>query len=195
MKIMSRDFSKAEKALIIILILVLLGLAYYYFGDRTVRDAIASAQSEESMLQTEIDTVEQRLLYLQSKQNAMDQLEEEGNLTWMNSYNNSKAEVAFLNDILADTTNYAISFSDVTRNGDQIRRRFTLQYTTKNYKEAQEIMEKLCNAENRCIVGDVKCTIDSDGKVTMNQSATFYETMVGGTPDAALPKDSAEANN
>lgn len=195
MKIMSREFSKAEKALIIVLIVVLLGLAYYYFVDRTIRDSIASAQSEEQMLQTEIDALEQRLMYLQSKQNSMDKLQEEGNLSWMNSYNNSKAEVAFLNDILADTINYAVSFSDVTRNGDQIRRRFTLQYTTKNYKQAQEIMEKLCNSENRCLVGDVRCSIDAEGKVTMNQSATFYETMVGGTPDAALPKDSAEANS
>jgi len=194
MKIMSRDFSKTEKALIIILIIVLVGLAYYYFVDRTVRDSIASAKSEEEMLQTEIDAVEQRLLYLQNKQNSMDQLEADGNLSWMNSYNNSKAEVAFLNDILGNTANYAISFSDVTRTGDQIRRMFTLQYTTKNYKEAQDIMEKLCNGENRCLVGDVRCTVNADGEVTMNQSATFYETMVGGTVDAALPKDSAAVN-
>ena len=109
----------------------------------------------------------------------------------MGSYNNSKAEVAFLNDILAQTENYSISFSDVTRNGEQIRRYFVLQYQTKNYAAAEEITRKLCEGEYRCLVGDVKCNVSTDGKVTINESATFYETMAGGTPDAGLPENNA----
>ncbi len=194
MKIMSRDFTRAEKFLILVLVLVLLGLAYYYFVDRQVRDAIASAESEAEMLQSQIDTTEERLVYLRSIQQKMDKLEEEGNLVWMPSYNNSKAEVAFLNDLLEETLNYSVSFSNVSRVGDQIRRSFTLQYTTEDFEEAIDLMYELCNGENRCIVSDVRCSISTDETTTINQSATFFETMVGGTPDSALPGGSAAVN-
>ena len=128
-------------------------------------------------------------------QQYMDALADADNMTWMGSYNNSREEVAFLDAILSSTLNYTVSFANVTRNGDQIRRSFTLQYTTPDYESAADIIEKLCTGRNRCLVGDVKCAINKDGHVTVNQSATFYETMVGGTPDAALPADSAAANS
>ena len=194
MKIMSRDFTTKEKVLMVILALILVGLAYYYFVDQTVRSTITAADAECQQFQTELDAVQMKIAHLQSLQNAMDELEASGNLTWMGSYNNGKAEVAFLNDILADTLKYSVTFSNVTRNGNQIRRNFTLQYQTLDYLSAQNIMDRLNQGENRCVLGDVKCTMDADGRVTINQNATFFETMVGGTPDAGLPVDSATAN-
>lgn len=194
MKIMSRDFTTKEKALIVVLALILLALVYYYFVDQNVRTSIANSQSEEQSLQMQLDVVEARILHLKGLQTKMDELEASGQLTYMGSYNHSKAEVAFLNDILAGTLQYSIDFANVTRSGDQIRRSFTLQYTTANYAEAQAIMKKLCNGNDRCLVGDVNCTNNDDGTVTMKQSATFYETMVGGTPDAGLPRDTAAVN-
>ena len=194
MKIMSRDFTRTEKVLIVVLILILLVLAYYQFVDKDVRQSIVNAESEAEMLQVELDAAEKRLVELRSTQAALDKLEAEGKLSWMPSYNGSKAEVAFLNEILADTLQYSITFSGVTRNGAQIRRDFTLQYQTVDYAAAQEIMDRLCAGKNRCLVGDVKSRIAPEGTVTINASATFYETMVGGTPDAGLPEDGATAN-
>ena len=194
MKIMSRDFTLAEKALLLILALILLGLGYYYFVDIPVRDAIKSSEAEADMLQTELDSVQQRVMYLQGIQKNLDELEKVDNLAWMGSYNNSKAEVQFLNDVLADTMKYTINFAEVTRNGDQIRRNFTLQFQTRDYAAAQDIMTRLLQGENRCLVGDMKCTVDKDGVVVVNALATFYETMVGGVADAGLPADSARVN-
>ena len=195
MKILSRDFTNREKILIAILALVLLALVYYQFVDKTVRATVANSESEAQMLQTELDAAQAKLMRLQAIQSDMDALKAGGQLSWMGSYNNSKQEVAFLNDILAGTLQYSISFADVTRSGNQIRRSFTLEYQTADYASAQDIMARLCASENRCLVGDVNCTLDSEGIVTMRQSATFYETMVGGTPDAGLPQDTAAANN
>ena len=194
MKIMSRDFTLSEKIMLLILALILLGLVYYWFVDQTVRSSITASNIEAESIQTQMDAVEKRILYLQSLQNSMDELEDAGNLSWMGSYNNSKAEVAFLNDILADTQEYSISFAAVTRSGDQIRRNFTLKFQTRNYKAAQDIIVRLCSGTDRCLVGDIKCSIAKDRKVTTSASATFFETMVGGTPDAGLPADSASVN-
>lgn len=194
MKFLSRSFTRSEKLLLIVLCIILLGLVYYKFVDQPVRESITNSESECAALQQELDTLEQRAAQLRGVQKNMDALEGMGNLSWMGSYNNNKAEVDYLNDILSGTLNYTINFSNVTRKGDQIRRNFTLKYDTEDYDDAREITERLCNGENRCIVGDVQCTINKDGIVTISESATFFETMVGGTPDAGLPSDSASRN-
>ena len=128
---------------------------------------------------------------------SMDELEDAGNLSWMGSYNNSKAEVAFLNDILADTLQYSISFADVTRSGDQIRRNFTLQFRTADYAAMRKVIDGLLTSPYRCLVGDIQCSMgqerDGAGYVSANVTATFFETMEGGTPDAGLPEDRGTA--
>ena len=193
MKYMSRDFTLAEKILLVVLGLVLVGLVYYRFVDQPVREAIASSEADTEMYQMQIDALQGRLAKLSGIRDKLDELETNarGRLSYMASYNNSKQEIDFLNMILADTLQYSISFSDVTRRGDQIRRDFTLQYQIQGYDAAQDIMLKLCNGELRCMVGDIRCTIAQDGIVTINETATFYETMAGGVPDAGLPVDSA----
>lgn len=192
---MSRNFSTTEKILIGVLVAILVGLFYYYFVDQRVRSTIEASEAEYNELSSELEVMEGRLNYLQSVQASMDDMEAGGMLSYMGSYNNSKAEVTFLNDILSDTLQYTVSFSNVTRSGDQVRRSFTLQYTTASYKAARDIMIRLLEGKNRCLVGDVRCTISTNGTVSMTQSATFYETMVGGVPDAGLPANSATANS
>ena len=192
---MSRDFTRTEKILIVVLALIPVGLAYYQFVDRPVRASIANAQSEADMLQTELTAAQARLAAAQNIKNSMDELEASGQMSWMGSYNNSKAEVAFLNSILADTLQYSVSFANVTRAGDQIRRSFTLEYRTASYASAHEIMARLCQSHDRCLISDASCSMENDGTVVVRQAATFYETMVGGVPDAGLPADSAAANS
>jgi Tfp pilus assembly protein PilN len=194
-KILSRDFTRTEKILIAVLALILLGLFYYQFVEKTVRQSIANAQSDAQMLQTELDAAQARLMAANNIKNSMDALEASGQKSWMGSYNNSRAEVAFLNTILADTLQYSVTFSNVTRAGNQIRRSFTLEYRTGSYASAHEIMARLSQSHDRCLVSDASCSMENDGTVVVRQAATFYETMVGGVPDAGLPADSAAANS
>ena len=194
MKVMSRDFTRTEKILLLLLAVILVGLVYYRFVYVLVNDSVRSSNSEAEALQTEISAAEGRLTHLKSLQSEMDTMEEEGSMSYMPSYNNSKAEIAFLNDVLASTEKYSVSFAEVTRSGDQIRRSFSLQYVTTSYKDAQTILKSLCESRDRCLVGDIKCSITESGTTTVNAAATFYETMVGGTADAGLPADSAAVN-
>lgn len=195
MKIMSRDFTRVEKLLIIFLALILVGLAYYQFVDVPVRQAITNANAEAQSLQTELDAAQAKLAAAKKLQDDMDALEASGQKSWMSSYNNSKAEIAFLNSILADALQYSVSFANVTRSGNQIRRSFTLQYRTRDYDAAHEIMARLSQSHDRCLVSAASCALGRDGAVAVTQSATFYETMVGGTPDAGLPADNAKVNS
>lgn len=191
MKIMSRSFSRGEKILLVILAIILIGLVYYWFVDQPVRQTIANAQAESAQLEAELQGVQLEVIRLQQMQNELDEIEGAGTASWMGSYNNSEEELRLLNDVLADTIEYDIRFSNVTRNGDQVRRNFTIQFKTADYVAAKNIIEQLERGDLRCIIGDIRCTVNKDGVVTVSATATFYETMVGGTPDAGLPADTA----
>lgn len=197
MKILSRDFTLKEKILLLILSLALIGLAYYQFIDQPVRNDLVTAQSEKEYLQIELNAVQAQLVQLKKMEQELENLSGDNSLGVMGSYNNSKAEIALLNDILGDTQQYSISFSDVTRNGDLIRRNFSLQFTASSYEEATRILTRLSRSECRCRLGNVYCTSEDGnvmkGPVSVSATATFYETMVGGKADAGLPKDQAAA--
>ena len=187
MRFMSRQFTLAEKAFLLFLILLLLGLFYFKMVDEPVRTAITSYEADEQMTQTQIDIIQTKILQLKNIKNTMANLEQEDRLSFMASYNNSKSEIAFLNDVLQKAQEYTITFENISRYGNQIRRNFTLQYVTGDYASAETIVRQLSTGEFRCLVKDIRCSIAQNGQTTISQTATFYETMVGGTADAGLP--------
>lgn len=203
MKVLSRDFTRKEKILIALLLLVLVGLAYYQFLDQPVRESIANAQAEQASLQTELDGLNAKIAVLEVMQREIDDLQAAGFVSIMPSYNSRDTEFSLLNDVLANTTQYSISFSDVSRDGDQIRRNFSLQFTVHNYAEMESILEQLTGSGYRCLLGDIRCSIgtvrrdnlsEPEDVISISATATFFETMVGGTPDPGLPADKAAAS-
>ena len=198
MKVLSRDFTLKEKLLLLLLSLLLVGLAYYQFVDRPVREALDIAHAEAESLTVELQAVEAKLMRMRRMRSEMDDVTAGGTASEMGSYNNSKAEIAILNDILQDALEYTITFANVTRDGDQIRRNFTLQLTTDNYETMEHIVSTINASHYRCLIGDLRCTATRDrdvldGNITASGTATFFETMVGGTPDAGLPQSQPAA--
>ena len=194
MKIWSRDFTRREKVTLFGLLILLIAILYFQCVDRPVRTSINAARAEAQEIETEMSIVAAKVRQLTKMQNELDDVKGSGVLSRMESYNNSSAEISFLYDILAETQQYNIEFSDITRNGDQIRRNFSLRFRTKDYDAMRSVITRLCASEYRCLVDEIRCqrTINErESYVTANVTATFYETMVGGKPDAGLPKDSA----
>ena len=200
MKVFSRGFTKREKVLIVILVCILIALAYFWLVDSPVRNGIAEAKSDEEAAQTELTAVNAKIEGLSRMQAELDSLGKSGRGGYMASYNNAKAEISALNDILSETDEYVIAFADLTRDGDQVRRAFTIQFTTTGYKAAKNTIINLENSEYRCRIGDLSCVVDDStdseadlknwkGKITVSATATFYETMVGGVEDEGLPVD------
>lgn len=192
MKVLSRDFTLKEKILLLVLSLILVGLAYYQFVDQPVRTELEAARTEADSLTVELKAVEAKLERMRRMRSELEDVTAGGTATEMGSYNNSKQEIASLNDILDQTLQYSITFANVTRSGDQIRRNFTLQFTTDTYEEMEKVISELSQNHHRCLIGDLRCTAARDqnlmnGNITVNATATFFETMVGGTPDAGLP--------
>ena len=191
MKIMSRSFSRGEKILILVLAIVLISLIYYWFVDQPVREAITNSNAESAQLQTELDIVLAETARMNRLQAELEDIQSTS-VSWMGSYNSSEAELRELNNVLTNSIQYTINFSNVTRSGDLIRRNFSLQFQTRDYPSASAIIKALEQGEYRCQIGDAHCTVASNGVVTIIAAATFFETMVGGTPDAGLPQSTTD---
>ena len=198
MKKLNREFTSREKLLILLLCLILVGLAYYQFVDQPVRTALNNAHAERDSLTTELVAVNAKLAVMRRMRDEMEDITAGGTISEMKSYNNSKPEIALLNDILRGTPDYTISFADVTRDGDQIRRNFTMTFTADSYARIQRIVKQLSESPYRCLVGDLKIGVGrngtmKEGPISVNATATFFETMVGGTADAGLPESKSAA--
>ena len=190
MKILSRDFTKTEKLLILFLVLLLLGLSYYRYIYVPIEETISNARAERDALSAELTTQQAALARIKKMREEMDETDIAKDR--MASYNNFDAEVQLLNEILMRSRQYTINFDRLTRNGDQIRRSFRLQFTTYSFADAKEILLALTNGEFRCLLGDMSFSATEEretGRLLYSASvtATFYETMVGGVADAGLP--------
>lgn len=199
MKIITREFTQRERALLLVLSVLLLVLVYYLLVEAPVTSGIAAAKIEEETLKQQVAIVNARLEDIGKMEQELEEAEAQGKLlSRMPSYSGEKKEVDFLHEILAGTLDYYIGFDNLTREGDQVRRNFSLQYKCSDYQAAEEVMRRLEQSRIRCLIGDVAITPAGDfsdivhqGPVQVNCTATFYETMQGGTPDRKLPEDTA----
>ncbi len=199
MKVLSRDFSKKEKILILFLIIVLIALGYYQFIHKKVVSDIEKADTEYEALRTELTAVNAKVAALTKMQNEIDSISSGGTVSIMPSYNNSKAVNQLLNDVLRVTDDYSLTFANVTKNGDQIRRSVSIQFTARDYTTVQNVLAQLTESQYRCIVMDISCSSGTARTrniqydvVNVKATVVFFETMVGGTPDAGLPVEKAQ---
>lgn len=191
----NREFTLKEKILLIILTGILLGVAYYYLVDVPVRAELERCANEKANLEIDLGLVNRKLQTLRDMKEELEAIEASGDVSMMSSYNGSKEEIRLLNDVLSQTKDYSISFASVSRNGDQIRRNFSLQFVAEDYNTMSNILAGLAKSPYRCLVADVQCSRNNRyyaydyTDYTVSLTATFFETMVGGEPDAGLPAD------
>ena len=100
MKIMSRDFTTREKIMLLVLTLILLAAGYYAVIDQPIRTAINEAKSQQDELNTELMLLQTKAASLSRMQSELDSIEQSGSLGKMGNYNNSKAELDELNQLL-----------------------------------------------------------------------------------------------
>ena len=194
MKVLSRDFTTKEKILLVILAVILVGLTYYQFFDKPVREATEKAVAEKANLEMELVELEARLANLKKMQAELDSMEGMENVRIMPSYNAIKQINSLLNDVLGKL-GYSITFNNATRSGDQVRQRISMSFRCPDLDTAVRVLTDLQNGEFRCLIEDLSVSMstntntDSDDRVSVSTTITFYETMVGGTLDPGIPAE------
>ena len=192
MKFLSRDFTKREQILLIILGLLLVLVVYYYLVDMPLRSQTQELESRKAGLETDVTIAEAKVAEYEKMEEDLKRLGSKA--SYMESYNNRTNEINFLNDLLSSTSAYSVNFSPVTVDGNQVRREFQMAYTCSSYSEAMDILGKLTYCKYRCLISDVGCAPVQNsntaltGAVNVTVKATFYETLVGKNTDAGLPE-------
>ena len=198
MKMLSRDFTPKEKIMLLVLGLLLIALCYYRFLWVPTSEALVAARDRAETLQTDLTMTRIKEAKLKKMQDELDSLGKLELTSRMGSYNNAKAELSLLNGVLEAADTYSVSFASVTRDGDQIRRNFTLKFTADDFPQVKQIIQHLTESEYRCLLGDVRYAVETRqgskdyGKVTVEAAATFFETMYDGGPDAGLPEEESK---
>ncbi|WP_024866588.1 type II secretion system protein GspM [Butyrivibrio sp. FCS014] len=199
MNILSRKLSSREKTLLVILVLIILAALYYLFIFQPVTDRINRSKENAASLEIQLATLDAKVAQIQRMQKSVEEYAQNGHIiSIMPSYSAGKQELVFLNSTLAASEDYYVGFTSITREGNQIRREFSLKFTVDHYSEAENILNILEHSDLRCLISDLtvkpveqKETFEN-GKVEASCVATFYETMFGGVADAELPEDSAK---
>ena len=199
MNILSRKLSSREKALLVVLVLVIVAALYYLFIFQPVTDMTTRSKDNAASLETQLITLDAKVAQIQRMQKSIEEYTQNGHvISIMPSYSAGKQELVFLNSTLAASEDYYVGFTSITREGNQIRREFALKFTVDRYSEAENIINILEHSDLRCLISDfsVKPVEQEEaienGKVEASCVATFYETMFGGVADAELPEDSAK---
>ena len=143
MKGLSKGLTTREKTLLFILILIIIGAAYYLIVQQPVADGLKSANNRATDIENELIVVNAKAQKISNMKEEIAELEKGGQgLSLMPSYNSSKQEIEFLHGVLSSQTlDYIISFTEVTRISNQIRRNFSLHFTANNFDEAEKIVK------------------------------------------------------
>ena len=137
-------FTAREKTLLAILILIILASLYYLLIYQPVTDGISRAQSNAQDLESQLIVLDTRVAQIQKMQKSIEEYADNGHVvSIMPSYNAGKQELIFLNSTLAESEDYYVGFTNITREGNQIRREFALKFTVDEYEEAEDIINIL----------------------------------------------------
>ncbi len=197
MSILNRAFTNREIAIILLLTLILLVLVYVRFAYIPMQDQLDYYESETAKLDSQILVEQGRARKIQEMQAQIETglKEYPGEVK---TYDNVKAEIDALNDILNSAKSFEVNFRQPTANGNNVRRRVDINFVARNYASARALIRQLHDCEYRCMITTLSMSPASrrfvhengiyyytsytdlqNGDVSVSLSLTFYETRYG----------------
>ena len=183
---MSHQFTKKETVLLLLLTALIMGLLYYQFVYKDI-------QNKKAMYDTA--AIEDEILSEQTKRAQIDKMKKEieenqnnENAGYVATYDNQKAEITSLNDILAEADTFSLGFDKATAVDDAVRRNINVSFTAKDYRTAKAIISALHDSEYRCLIRDLTITANktdnalseldlNSGTVTVSLTVEYFETL------------------
>ncbi len=187
---MSRALSRREKALMGILAVLLIALAYYLMVYQPVEEELASIEARKLDIQSSIDVETTKSLLLARMNNELEELRKDGETEFapMAAYDNAQNVMNELASILSTATDYDLSFSPVVTDGSLVRRSIGMSFGCAGYANARAVLEQFYNCRYRCRIGDFAITavlpknadagLEPDlarDQVRVSMTVTFYE--------------------
>lgn len=202
---MNRQLKRREIVLIFVLTFILLGLVYYQFIYKSLKDAEVQYDTADIEMQIETETVKAANIQKMKQEIEANKGSESG---VVESYDNIQNEINALNDIFSDAVSFSLSFDQPVASDNTVRRNIGVSFTANDYSTAKKIITEIHDCEYRCLITNVSVTptstssISSDsqdissGPVAVSLNVTFYETLYGAsTTDGLQIEESDESTD
>lgn len=178
--------SRREKALVLILALILVAVAWFVFVYQGTNEQITKIEGE-------ISTTESQIELMGARANQITQMEEEiaeqkakgVKPIEVPAYDNMQPLMAQLNKIMAAATSYSLSFDDLdTSNSAYVARGVRIDYEVPSYADAEAIVHALAEGKYPCRIDTVSIkekssksskSTSSDTAVSASVHVTFFE--------------------
>ena len=155
---MSREFTKREKLLMLIMCILLIGILYFQFVYKPARESIKKYNTSDLSLQLQAEQLKAQNIRKMNSEMASNKATKAGVVA---SYNNVKNEIKALNDVFAGAQTFNMNFSEATKDGDAVRRNIDISFTAGSYTAAENILKKLYNCKYRCLIRTINITSSS----------------------------------
>jgi hypothetical protein len=176
---MQYSFSRREKILLAVLILIVLGALWYVLVYTGCADSYTRAQTAIDNTQTDIDTATVKLSKMKTMQSELAALQKSGaTQTTLPKYDNVQNLTAQLNTILSAADTYNLSFESPEAGTDNVMRRgVTLTFGCGSYATAKSIITQLDQSSFRCLID----TVSLSQAGTSSTKTTTATTVAGST--------------
>ena len=175
---MKKGLSAREKILLLILIIMGIFAAYYYVFYVPTQDKITYYQDETVLMDDQIVVAEAKSAKMTLMKKELDAIKsgDMTNVKELPQYDNSGNVMSSLSAILAQATQYNISFGGVTESDGIVRRNISLNFSASSYEAAKAILSDIYNGDYRCLMKDLHITQSSTGDACgVNVQITYFE--------------------
>lgn len=193
--------SKREKALLLLLALVLVAIAWFVLVFQNTTSQVARLESEISTTESSIQFDRNRVSQMEAMQATIDERKAEGaKMAQVPEYDNLQAVMAELNRIMEAVPTYTLSFDDLDReSGDEyVRRGVGISFNADSYASAEAVIKALANGAYPCVVDSAAITDSSarssSSRTNAAQGSAAVSAYVHVTFFEKYPSDSASAS-
>ena len=156
---LSREFTTKEKILLLVCALLALGVLYYQFVFKGVRQQISNYATDA--LEAEIETEQMRAAKIKEMESVIEanQGREIGDLM---VYNNLAAEINMISSITnKKAEKVSVTWDTPVLKGTTVRRGFSITFQTNRYAYMKEILDAFNTCQYRCIIHDLSVADNS----------------------------------
>lgn len=174
---MNRAFTKREKVMLVILVVLIIGIGYFKFLLEPINAGIENYQQLEAMEQDQIllnaALVQEKL----QMERELTELFDSGDPSPIPEYDNSAALLVELHKILDGSTEYTLNFTGTSPMDVAylIRRPVNLTFRTASYSAARKIIDQLHDSSNINSISDLTIQFAADNSRVINWNDTDEE--------------------
>ena len=174
--------SARESFMVGLLIVILIGVAYYLGFYTPLKNEMASIEAQRIETETSITANMAKVASMDDMQAELDEIlnnTPKDQLTEIAPYDNKEVVLTQLYGILTRTKDYSLDFTDPEVQEDgTVRRNISMKFTCGSYDAAKAVIRDLTDSRWRCLVSNLSLASENNlmrESVDVTATITFFE--------------------